>query len=46
MTVIIECLWCDAPVALGDRDVALACDNCGVVTEFVSDEAARLAEAA
>ena len=46
MPVTIDCLWCDAPVALGDREVALACDSCGVVTEFVSDEPVHLAEAA
>jgi hypothetical protein len=46
MMSTVDCPWCGAPVALGDVDIALDCDACGIVADLVIDEPARLAEAA
>ena len=46
MALTIDCPWCNAPVALLDEDLALACDACGVMADLAMDERVSLAEAA
>ena len=44
--VIVDCPMCLGPVALGDEDVELVCEDCSIHVEIASDEGFEVARAA
>lgn len=43
--VLIDCPWCDRPMAV-ERDEAVRCDGCSIELSFAPDETAEVALAA
>jgi hypothetical protein len=40
--VIVDCPMCLGPIALGDEDVELTCEDCSIHVEFAADERAEV----
>ena len=40
--VIIDCPICLGPIALGDEDIELRCEDCLIHVEFAADEHAEV----
>ena len=44
--IMVDCPWCEAPVAVDGLETAIRCDGCSVEVELAPDEAHEVRRAA